>query len=30
MNASLPFIDLFASAATLADLAALEAEFARL
>jgi uncharacterized protein with von Willebrand factor type A (vWA) domain len=30
MKASLPFIDLFASAATLADLAALEAEFARL
>jgi uncharacterized protein with von Willebrand factor type A (vWA) domain len=30
MQASLPFIDLFASAATLNDLAALEAEFARL
>lgn len=30
MNASLPFIDLFGSAATLADLAALEDEFARL
>ncbi|WP_459851280.1 vWA domain-containing protein [Dongia sp. agr-C8] len=30
MSASLPFIDFFASAATLADLAALEAEFARI